>query len=412
MRVLALGFCGLLFVAACGRPAGSAAGGDYMLYEATSQTSQIAVIDSRTHAILRHLPLGTPSPDWRHLYAVNGDTLVDLDPETGATLHSIRLAGNYRLPPATLSGMPGGLSQDGRWLTLESVDPATAVPTATHLLVIDTSYATAVRRIDLDGFFSFDAVSNDGKRVYLIEYVSPTVYHVRMYDLGARQLDPNIVFDKGDGSEAMTGLRLSGIPSPDGHWLYSVYVREGMSPFIHALSLDGPLAFCIDLPGGGYSSDANAFRWSIAMPASGARLFATNAANGVASELNVTSDSMPGLARSVQIGSGGSVAGGFVHVAQAKELGANAAVITPDGQTMVTAGSTGIVWIDTKGLRAGTRLLDGWNVASLALSADGKYLWALSDGGKIAEVKMASREVATTFDAEAYPLALMRVEAA
>lgn len=412
MRAIALGFCGLLLVAACGRPAGSAMTGDYMLYEATSQTSQIAVIDSRTHAILRHLPLGTPSPDWKHLYSVNLDTLVDLDLETGATLHSIRLPGNYRLPPATLSGMPGGLSQDGRWLTLESVEPATPVPTNTHLLVIDTSYATAVRRIDLDGFFSFDAVSNDGKRVSLIEYVSPAVYHVRMYDLSARQLDPNIVFDKGDGSEAMTGLRLSGIPSPDGHWLYSVYVREGMSPFIHALSLDGPLAFCIDLPGGGYSSDANAFRWSIAMPASGARLFATNAANGVASELNVTSDSMPGLARSVQIGSGGSVAAGFAQGVQAKELGANAAVITPDGQTMVTAGSTGIVWIDTKGLHAGTRLLDRWNVASLALSADGKYLWALSDGGKIAEVKMASREVAATFDAEAYPLALMRVEAA
>jgi hypothetical protein len=412
MRSVVLAFCGLLVVAACGQAAGNAASGDYRLYEATSQSSQIAVIDSRTHAILRFLPLGTPSPDWKHLYSVKLDTLADLDPETGTTLHTLRLQGDYQLPPATLNGMPGGLSQDGRWLTLESLDPTTAVPSTTRLLLIDTSYASPPRRIDLDGFFSFDAVSNDGMRVYLVEYVSPAAYHVRMYDVSAGRLDPNIIFDKSDGSEAMTGLRLAGVPSPDGHWLYSMYVREGMSPFVHALSLDGPVAFCIDLPGAGYSSDANAFHWSIAMPATGAHLFATNAATGVASELNISSDAMPALARSVSIGSGDSVAGGLAQAVQAKELGANASVITPDGKILVTAGSSGIVWIETEGLHAGTRLLNDWTVTSLALSPDGKVLWALNDAGRIAEIQMASRQVAATFGAEAYPLALMRVEAA
>jgi len=121
---------------------------------------------------------------------------------------------------------------------------------------------------------------------------------------------------------------------------------------------------------------------------------------------------MPALARSVQIGAGGSVARGLAPVVQAKELGANAMVIAPDGKTLVAAGSSGIVWIDTGGLHAGTRLLNDWTVTSLALSPDGKVLWALNDAGKVAEIQMASRQVAATFDAEAYPIALMRVEAA
>jgi hypothetical protein len=70
------------------------------------------------------------------------------------------------------------------------------------------------------------------------------------------------------------------------------------------------------------------------------------------------------------------------------------------------------VWIDTKGLHAGTRLLTDWTVTSLAMSPDGKVLWALSDAGRIAEIDMPSRRVAATFDAEAYPISLMRVEAA
>lgn len=413
MRSLVPVVCVVVVVAACGRAPGVAASGDYKLYEATSQHSEIVVIDSRTHTIERTLPLGTPSPGWTHLYTVSSDSMVDLDPETGATLHTLPIPGNYQLPPATLNGMPGGLSPNGSWLALESFDKTSTTPTASHLIVIDTSYASPPRRIDLDGFFSLDAVSNDGMRVYLIEYVSPAAYRVRMYDVSAARLDPNVVFDKSDGSEAMTGLRLSGIPSPDGHWLYSLYVREGMSPFIHALSLDGPLAFCIDLPGAGYSSDSNGFRWSIAMPTGGAQLFATNAATGVASEVNVGTDAPPAVARSVEIASGNAVAGRFAEDVQAKEFGANASVIPPDGKTLVTAASSGVVWIDTTGLRAGTRLLTNWNVMSLALNKDGTVLWVLGDSGRIAEISMASRQVSATFDAGGrYPMALMRVEAA
>ena len=31
----------------------------------------------------------------------------------------------------------------------------------------------------------------------------------------------------------MAGLRLSGVASPDGHWLYSIYARQDKGAFIH-----------------------------------------------------------------------------------------------------------------------------------------------------------------------------------
>jgi len=42
--------------------------------------------------------------------------------------------------------------------------------------LIDTSYAKAPQQIDLQGFFNFDAVSNDGRRIFVIQYVTNTEY--------------------------------------------------------------------------------------------------------------------------------------------------------------------------------------------------------------------------------------------
>jgi WD40 repeat protein len=408
--------CALILVAACGRvPSAPISSGDYKLYEAVSDRSQIAVIDSQSHAIERWLQLGTPSSDWKHLYSVAGAALVDIDPQTGAAVRSLNLPGHFQLPPSTLSGMPGGLSQNGQWIVLESFDntPTNGQPSASHFLVVNTSLHSTPVRIDMKGYFEFDAISNDGGNLYVIEYVSANAYRVRIYEVSAQQLNPQVVVDKSNPTDSMTGLRLSGIPSQDGAYLYSIYVRQTGSPFIHALNTKGnPIAFCIDLPGSGYQSSDNAFQWSLAMSSDGSHLYATNAATGAVSELNI-SDASPDLARTVQVDSGRAVAGLFAQDVQAKEFGANGAVISPDGKTLVTLASSGIVWVDTSNLRARTHALTNWNVWSLALSPDGKLLYALSDSGKIAEVSMDSGKVNATFDPGARnPMALMRVVAA
>lgn len=416
MRALVLAIGALVIVAGCGRvPGAQNSAGDYKLYEAasTSSSQQVSVIDSRSHSVERTMPLGTPSPDWTHLYSVQGNNLIDLDPQTGAAFRTLRLPGDFQLPPATSSGMPGGLSQNGRWLVLESTDmTSSGIPYATHLLVVDTSYAKAMQQVNLNGLFGFDAVSNDGRRIFLIEYLDGNQYHVRFYDLSTGRLDPNVIFDKSDGSSAMAGVRLSGIASHDGQWLYSVYVRSNKSAFIHALNLDVPFALCLDLPGSGYSTNPDEFQWSLAMNAAGTHLYAANGATGIVTDLPIDGGT-PGQMRAARLNN--SQSGGIFGVmnVEAKEFGGNAAAVSPDGRTLVIAGKSGLVWIETTTMKARDRQLSNWRVWSLGMSPDGSTVYAVNDSGMIAALPMAGTHSATTFGGAAgQPLALIRVAAA
>ncbi len=413
MRALVLAIGALVIVAGCGRvPGGQVSAGDYKLYEAasTSSSQQLSVIDSRSHSIELKMPMGTPSPDWRHLYTVQGNVLLDLDPLTGSELHRVQLPGNYALPPATLSGVPGGLSPNGHWLVLEGLSGTSGGFTSdSHLLVVDTTYVRKPQRIDLKGDFKFDAVNDGGNRVYLIEYLSTTEYHVRFFNVGGSgYLDPTVVFDKSDGSAAMAGTRLSGVASPDHQWLYSLYVRPDKGAFVHALSLDNPIAFCIDLPGAGYNSNPDEFHWSLALNAAGSHLYAANGATGIVADMSVD-NGVPNHMRAVRMANGQPTAG-LIQNVEAKELGGNVAALTPDGLTLVIAGKTGLIWIDTASLKPRDRQLAGWNIWSVAMTPDGATVYAMADTGMIAELPMTGAHAATTFNgADGQPLALIRV---
>lgn len=394
MKARLVGLATLLVLVACGghNPEMTKASG-YILYEAAAQQNEgtVALIDTRSHAAHLRLPLGTPAPGWRHYYTVNAGNLLDLDPETGITQARITLPGDYRLPAATNTGIPGGLSPDGAWLVLQRLD------TSSHLLVVDTTFATQPRRIELPGQFQFDAISNDGERVYLIQQIGGGDYHVRVYYMSSGSLDPNFVVDKNEGGEAMSGLRLTGVPSHDGSWLFSVYARAHKGAFIHALSLDGPFALCLDLPGTGYEDGSHeSLDWSLALSPNGNRLYATNPAMGVVVEFIVNQLS----------------AGHTFQVAEPSHVWPDGAVVSVDNQTLVIPGPTGVMWLDATTLKPVAQALAGWTVRSLALSPDGTMLYAVSDTGNVAELSMARQSLMTTFDpAIAHPIALMRVEA-
>src|SRR2546430_5896967 len=245
MRVSGALICLGILVTACGTTQTQAGGGDKLYAAVSTANSQfVQVIDSRSHKVERRLPMGVPSSDWKHLYSIVSTSLVDTDPQTGATLSTLALGHAYRLPDATFTGVPGGLSPNGQWLVIESYDvTGEDLPSASHFLLIETPGLKVKSRIDLAGFFNFDAVSNDGRRLYLIQFVSGKAYYVRWYDLAIGRLDPNVVFDKNDGANAMSGLRLSGDASANVGRRDSMYLRDHARPFIHALSVHGPLAF-------------------------------------------------------------------------------------------------------------------------------------------------------------------------
>jgi Ni,Fe-hydrogenase III component G len=99
------------------------------------------------------------------------------------------------------------------------------------------------------GRWAYDAISPDGRTVYLIEALSGTDanhYLVRAYDLRLGRLVAGAVADKSEKG-AMAGYPLSRVSSAGGVWVYTLYMRPGGNPFIHALDTRDRAAVCIDL---------------------------------------------------------------------------------------------------------------------------------------------------------------------
>ncbi len=161
-------------------------------------------MDSGTGSVDRDLPLGIPSRDWSKLYAVEpagGTTLRVGDLPSGKVLRDVPLEGRYWPPGGPLGTLPLGLSPDGHWLVLtSSTSDGQRGILNTRYLVIDTTFATPPRRIQLNGYFTFDAISNDGAHLYLNEYLGrwPQTLsnRLRVYDLSLGQLAPDALFDR------------------------------------------------------------------------------------------------------------------------------------------------------------------------------------------------------------------------
>jgi hypothetical protein len=168
---------------------------------------------------------------------------------TGNTTAWARLPGKFSVPAVGLDGSPSGLSANGRMLAL--IKPRRTFPqSSTHLAVLDTRRLDVRRSVDLNGDYSFDAISPDGDRIYLIQYLSrrdPTHYAVRAFDVGAGRLEPQPIVDPTEPDEQMRGYPITREPGPDGRWQYTLYSGDER-PFVHALDTARGRARCIDLP--------------------------------------------------------------------------------------------------------------------------------------------------------------------
>jgi hypothetical protein len=167
----------------------------------------------------------------------------------GRIIRSRLLPGTFTIPAVAYDGSAGGLSADGRALVL--ITPRTSFPRArTTLLVLGARGLAARATIRLEGDFSFDAISPQGRLLYLIQYKQPndpTRYLVRAYDVQRGRLLHAPVVDPRERGEKMRGNPLSRALSPDGRWAYTLYDGAGGTPFVHALDTSGGTARCIDL---------------------------------------------------------------------------------------------------------------------------------------------------------------------
>jgi hypothetical protein len=158
--------------------------------------------------------------------------------------------GTWTIPAVAYDGSASGLSTDRRTLVL--IEPRASFPRAqTRLLVVDAHKLSSATVIVLHGDFSFDAVSPNGSRLFLIHYTSsvdPTRYEVRAYDVRARRLVAKPIVDPRDATEKMRGNPLSRVMSTDGRIAYTLYDGGG-HPFVHALDTAASTARCVDVEG-------------------------------------------------------------------------------------------------------------------------------------------------------------------
>jgi len=168
----------------------------------------------------------------------------------GRVLRHNEIQGTFTIPAVAYDGSADGLSADGRTLVL--IEPRVAFPRErTTLAVVDARRLRVVHRITLRGDFSFDAISPQGRTLFLIQYISPqdpTRYHVRAYDLVSDTLRPRLVVDPREHEDTMRGSPLTRATGPGGRWAYTLYDGAGGTPFVHALDTRTRQARCVDLP--------------------------------------------------------------------------------------------------------------------------------------------------------------------
>src|SRR4051795_2900244 len=178
------------------------------------------------------------------------ETIVEqVLPGEGGVGRSRVLDGVWGVPAITFDRDTTGLSADGRTLVLGEIQNRFPIR-RTHLAVLDARRLTVRRQITLPGWFTVDAISPDGRSLYLIRYLRQdgSRYAVRAYDLARQRLVAAPVVDPREADEKMQGLPLRRAMSADGRFAYTLYQRPEGAPFVHALDTVAGTAACIDLP--------------------------------------------------------------------------------------------------------------------------------------------------------------------
>ncbi|HEX6547168.1 MAG TPA: hypothetical protein VF134_00305 [Candidatus Dormibacteraeota bacterium] len=380
-----LGLLILLLATACGgpvtSPAAATAHSVAWITGAGYREDFIAEVEAASGRELAEMPLGAVASDLRREYVVStpAQQMQTIDLNTGRVVRSLPLGGEYRLP-IDATGMPAGLSANGRWLVLTGPD----------FRVVDTTGATPPRRLAFEGQMDFDAISDDGSLLYAIQRLGQQ-YAVRVYNVPAGMLDPNVVVGKGE-PPVMAGVRGQSVFSPDHAWQFTIYRGGPTGAFIHALYLRQPIAWCVFLP---QSPSTAAYGWSLAAAAD--RLYAANTMLRLAVAIDwhgaASPWEEPEIVKTGHLPATIPAANAFLINAEAKEIGGSLAV-SPDGATLYAADAAVIQAIDTSSMAVRARW--GAGVFSrIALGPRGDTLYWVNPEGQLVGIDTQTGAVRT-----------------
>jgi hypothetical protein len=327
-----------------------------------SAGGRIAVLDAASGQVARELPAGTPSPDWRWVYTVGQGQLQKVDPATGQAAASM---------PAPEWAQGVRTSADGSWLVLTGA--STGPPS--RFEVVDNAFARKPVTVTLPGSFTFDGLSNDGMRLYLLEWVRAGSYQVRMYDLARGLLYSKVIADKREVGQLMSGQALTSLTTSDGSAQLTLYQQSAKNEaFVHELPigqdpLSVPFAWCEDLP-------APASGWGF-VKGTRDHFYAVNPQAGWVVDLK---SRFSGAGRNPRQAHTGITAGAPANGQPP------AAAVSPDGDRLVLSTWPGLVVVDTGNLKVTGRFLEGEHLRGLDFARDGSALYAVSQAGSLLRI--------------------------
>jgi hypothetical protein len=259
---------------------------------------------------------GGEGPRYATVPAGKETQLLRIDQDGGEITGTRAIEGDFTIPVVALDGTASGLSADGTTLAL--ITPRTDFRRfprpETSFLIVDVGEGGRLRPrepLTLRGDFSFDALSPDGRTMYMVEYKSADYndYAVREYDLTrGRLLHDPVQFSHEVAPGEMRGLPMARATSPDGRWAYTLYNGGGRArdeAFIHILDTADGISHCIELPN---ISGREAWNVQLELPAAGGALDVMRGDRVMASmdtETYEVTEPPPGTATGNEAGGGG-----------------------------------------------------------------------------------------------------------
>jgi hypothetical protein len=311
----------------------------------------VRVLDLRTGATRWRLPQGI----------VSGETLVHRD---GRLVTWFDVARGTRLRDATLEahGAYGlvGLSERGEWAVLQRTQTR-----STTFVLLSPS---ASHRVVLAGnTWSFDALRGD--RLYLIRGLK-NGYEVRLFDLASDRLRPRPLKDP-DGSSIIWGVPFARIASPDGRFLFTLYLGPDGGSMVHILDLADATARCVDLPGDGNYSAATTT--ALAVSHDGRTLWAVSPGYGRVATIDVATHRVVDAFR--------------FQPGPWKGNAAGMAVLAPGGQRIAVTDAEHIWLVDPAHRTVAAPM--GHVAVGIGFSPDGKTLWVVGARSRVSAVRLS-----------------------
>jgi hypothetical protein len=339
------------------------------------------------------IPFGAPRPGWSRVVSasIHGDETVVRDDivEPGFGGPQIALDGRWALPTLGDAPVPLGVSADGSTIVLAEADPAPDAAT-TRLAVVEHTLAgkpstvgdadlRLVRVLELRGRFAYDALSPDGRILYVVEHLDEAAgghYQVRAIDLPAGTMRPDVIVDKANPDEWMAGYPIVQVRRTDG---VVMTLYDGPEhPFVHALQSAEGWALCIDLP---VTAGAERSGWGLALAPDGRTVSVANGDAGLVVELDPSEYAIRRTATLATSAAAPIVLAKFGH-SEVGPLGGRL-VSLPNGAGLLVGTADGVAIVNGKDFREVGRISTGGPVESIGVTPDGTLGFALTRDGRI-----------------------------